>query len=72
MVFVGYGIDAPEQRWNDYKGSADAYRNKILVMLVNDPPATADEPNLLAGARSLITGAGRTNSRKRRDAAQPV
>lgn len=48
LVFVGYGIDAPEQRWNDYKGEAD-YRGKILVMLVNDPPATAEEPNLFAG-----------------------
>lgn len=49
LVFVGYGIDAPEQRWNDYKGSADDYRNKVLVMLVNDPPATAAEPNLFGG-----------------------
>src|ERR1051325_6411645 len=38
LVFVGYGIDAPEQRWNDYKGDTD-YSGKILVMLVNDPPA---------------------------------
>src|SRR2546426_1837798 len=49
LVFVGYGIDAPEQRWNDYKGNASDYRDKILVMLVNDPPATADEPNLFGG-----------------------
>src|SRR6266566_3013179 len=49
MVFVGYGINAPEQRWNDYKGQPSDYRGKILVMLVNDPPATADEPNLFAG-----------------------
>ncbi|HEX8178271.1 MAG TPA: M28 family peptidase [Pyrinomonadaceae bacterium] len=49
LVFVGYGIDAPEQRWNDYKGAADDYRGKILVMLVNDPPATAQEPNLFGG-----------------------
>ncbi len=48
MVFVGYGINAPEQRWNDYKGDAD-YRGKFLVMLVNDPPATKDEPNLFGG-----------------------
>jgi Zn-dependent M28 family amino/carboxypeptidase len=48
MVFVGYGISAPEQRWNDYKGNDD-YRGKILVMLVNDPPATPEEPNLFAG-----------------------
>lgn len=52
MVFVGYGINAPEQRWNDYKGDASDYRGKILVMLVNDPPATNDEPNLF-GAKAL-------------------
>ena len=49
LVFVGYGIDAPEQKWNDYKGAPADYRNKILVMLVNDPPATATEPNLFGG-----------------------
>jgi Zn-dependent M28 family amino/carboxypeptidase len=49
MLFVGYGIDAPEQRWNDYKGGADDYRGKVLVMLVNDPPATSVEPNLFGG-----------------------
>jgi Zn-dependent M28 family amino/carboxypeptidase len=49
MVFVGYGIDAPGQRWNDYKGRPEDYRGKILVMLVNDPPATNDEPNLFGG-----------------------
>jgi Zn-dependent M28 family amino/carboxypeptidase len=48
LVFVGYGISAPEQKWNDYKGDED-YRGKILVMLVNDPPATPEEPNLFAG-----------------------
>ncbi|HEY9284851.1 MAG TPA: M28 family peptidase [Pyrinomonadaceae bacterium] len=49
LVFVGYGVDAPEQKWNDWKGSAEDYRGKILVMLVNDPPATAAEPNLFGG-----------------------
>ncbi len=49
LVFVGYGIDAPEQQWNDYKGDASDYRGKILVMLVNDPPATTAEPNLFGG-----------------------
>jgi Zn-dependent M28 family amino/carboxypeptidase len=49
LVFVGYGIEAPEQRWNDYKGSPADYRGKILVMLVNDPPATQQEPNLFGG-----------------------
>lgn len=49
MVFVGYGISAPETRWNDYKGGAPDYRGKILVILVNDPPATPAEPNLFGG-----------------------
>jgi Zn-dependent M28 family amino/carboxypeptidase len=35
LVFVGYGIVAPEQGWNDYEG-ADV-KNKIVVALVNDP-----------------------------------
>lgn len=52
LVFVGYGIDASEQKWNDYKGSAEDYRGKILVMMVNDPPATSAEPNLF-GAKAL-------------------
>ncbi|HEY0048692.1 MAG TPA: hypothetical protein VGB68_05370, partial [Pyrinomonadaceae bacterium] len=49
LVFVGYGIDAPEQKWNDYKGNAEDFRGKILVMMVNDPPATPEEPNLFGG-----------------------
>jgi Zn-dependent M28 family amino/carboxypeptidase len=49
LVYVGYGIDAPEQKWNDYKGNAGDYRGKILVMMVNDPPATTAEPNLFGG-----------------------
>jgi Zn-dependent M28 family amino/carboxypeptidase len=35
LVFVGYGVQAPEFEWDDYKG-LDA-RGKTLVMLVNDP-----------------------------------
>jgi len=56
LVFVGYGIDAPEQKWNDYKGPAEDYRGKILVMLVNDPPATKDEPNLFGGRTLTYKG----------------
>jgi Zn-dependent M28 family amino/carboxypeptidase len=52
LVFVGYGVDAPEQKWNDFKGNAADYRGKILVMMVNDPPASAEEPNLF-GAKAL-------------------
>jgi Zn-dependent M28 family amino/carboxypeptidase len=35
LVFVGYGIVAPEYQWNDYEG-VDA-KNKVVVALVNDP-----------------------------------
>lgn len=49
LVFVGYGIDAPEQKWNDYAGDSSKYKGKVLVMLVNDPPATEAEPNLFGG-----------------------
>ena len=56
LVFVGYGIDAPEQQWNDYKGPAEDYRGKVLVMLVNDPPATKEEPDLFGGRRLTYYG----------------
>jgi Zn-dependent M28 family amino/carboxypeptidase len=35
LVFVGYGIDAPEKGWNDYAGID--MRGKTAVILVNDP-----------------------------------
>ena len=49
VVFVGYGISAPEYNWNDYKGNPDDYRGKILMILVNDPPASSQEPGLFGG-----------------------
>lgn len=49
IVFVGYGIDSPLFKWNDYSGNPDEYKGKILMMMVNDPPATASEPNLFGG-----------------------
>ncbi len=36
MVFVGYGVQAPEFNWDDYKGMN--LKGKTLVMLVGDPP----------------------------------
>lgn len=52
LVFVGYGIESSLYNWNDYKGSAGDYKGKVLMILVNDPPATKDEPNLF-GAKAL-------------------
>lgn len=49
LVFAGYGIDAPLYKWNDYSGPAEDYRGKVLLILVNDPPATAEEPDLFGG-----------------------
>ncbi|HVP51381.1 MAG TPA: M28 family peptidase [Terriglobales bacterium] len=45
IVFVGYGIEAPEFKWDDYKG-VDLH-GKALLMLVNEPPS--DDPNFFAG-----------------------
>lgn len=47
VVFVGYGSVAPEFTWDDYK-DVDV-RGKILLVLVNDAPATAAEPALFGG-----------------------
>ena len=35
LVFVGYGVKAPERGWDDFKGQD--FKGKVLVMLVNDP-----------------------------------
>jgi Zn-dependent M28 family amino/carboxypeptidase len=51
LVFVGYGIQAPEFRWDDFKGMNLAA--KILVMMNNDPDW---DPNLFAGKRRLYYG----------------
>jgi Zn-dependent M28 family amino/carboxypeptidase len=40
IVFVGYGIDAPEYKWDDYAG-VDV-RGKVLLVIVNEPPSTDD------------------------------
>src|SRR2546425_2287601 len=36
MVFAGYGVQAPEFQWDDFKGMD--VKGKVLVVLVNDPP----------------------------------
>jgi len=51
LVFVGYGIQAPEFQWDDFKGVN--LTGKILVMMNNDPDW---DPNLFAGKRRLFYG----------------
>jgi Zn-dependent M28 family amino/carboxypeptidase len=51
LVFVGYGIQAPEYRWDDFKGAN--LTGKILMMMNNNPDWDA---NLFAGKRRLYYG----------------
>jgi Zn-dependent M28 family amino/carboxypeptidase len=51
LVFAGYGIQAPEHGWDDFKG-ADL-RGKVLVMLNDEPDG---DPALFAGKRRLYYG----------------
>jgi len=54
VVFVGYGINAPELKWNDYAGLD--VKGKWVLVMVNDPPAPADEPTLFGGAALTYYG----------------
>jgi Zn-dependent M28 family amino/carboxypeptidase len=45
LVWVGYGIKAPEYNWDDYKGTD--VKGKVLLMLVNEP--ASDDPNFFKG-----------------------
>src|SRR6476620_11298352 len=47
MVFVGYGVTAPERGWDDFKG-VDLH-GKVAVMLVNDPDFEAASGEPVAG-----------------------
>jgi Zn-dependent M28 family amino/carboxypeptidase len=51
VVFVGYGIQAPEYQWDDYK-NLEA-KGKVLLMMNNDPE---DDPSLFAGRTRLWYG----------------
>jgi Zn-dependent M28 family amino/carboxypeptidase len=45
IVFVGYGVDAPEFNWNDYAGID--VKGKVILCIVGDPPST--DPNFFGG-----------------------
>lgn len=47
LVFVGYGVTAPEFGWNDYAGLD--VKGKTVVMLVNDPGFATKDENLFKG-----------------------
>ena len=71
LVFVGYGVNAPEQEWNDYAG-VDV-KGKTVVMLVNDPGFHAQDADAvrrqahdLLRALDLQVRGGRAPGRRRR------
>lgn len=49
LVFVGYGIDAPERSWNDFTGID--VKGKILVVLINDPDVDGEQGDF--GGRAM-------------------
>ena len=54
LVFIGYGVDAPERDWNDYAGID--VKGKTVVMLVNDPGYHANDAKLFDGKRMTYYG----------------
>jgi Zn-dependent M28 family amino/carboxypeptidase len=54
LVFVGYGITAQENDWNDFAGIDVA--GKYIMILVNDPPAPSTEPELFGGPAMTYYG----------------
>jgi Zn-dependent M28 family amino/carboxypeptidase len=52
MIFVGYGVQAPEYQWNDFK-NVDV-KGKVLVVLVNDPPVP--DENIFGGKAMTYYG----------------
>jgi len=47
LVFVGYGVNAPERKWDDFKGVD--LKGKVAVFLVNDPDFEAAKGEAVAG-----------------------
>ncbi len=47
LVFVGYGINAPERNWNDYEGLD--VKGKTVIVLVNDPGFATQDPAIFNG-----------------------
>ena len=54
LVFVGYGVNAPEQHWNDYAGLD--VKGKTVVMLINDPGFHVGDASLFEGKRMTYYG----------------
>lgn len=69
VVFLGFGIDAPEFHWNDYKDLD--LRGKVLLMLVNEPAPRRLNLNASMAPTSAPTAAGPPSSSWRPATARP-
>ncbi len=54
LIFMGYGVNAPEYEWNDYDGID--VKGKTLVILINDPGFGTKDPNLFNGKAMTYYG----------------
>ncbi|HVS16826.1 MAG TPA: M28 family peptidase [Thermoanaerobaculia bacterium] len=54
LLFVGYGVEAPEYGWDDFKGQDVS--GKVLLFLNNDPPVTEDGVELFGGEARTYYG----------------
>ena len=54
MVFIGYGVDAPEYDWNDYEGVD--LKGKVVVALINDPGFELENENIFKGKAMTYYG----------------
>ncbi len=52
MIFVGYGVQAPEYKWDDFKGVS--VKGKVIVVLINDPPVP--DPRMFGGKAMTYYG----------------
>jgi Zn-dependent M28 family amino/carboxypeptidase len=54
LVFVGYGVNAPEEKWNDFEGID--VKGKTIVLLINDPGFVTKDETLFKGRAMTYYG----------------
>jgi Zn-dependent M28 family amino/carboxypeptidase len=54
LVFVGYGVNAPEYKWNDFEGID--VKGKTIVLFINDPGFITNDPALFKGRAMTYYG----------------
>ena len=54
LIFVGYGVTAPEEKWNDFKGVN--VKGKTIVLMINDPGFITHDETLFKGRAMTYYG----------------